>query len=248
MGSRRLPGKTLRSLCGRSVLAHVVARVRSARRLSGVMVATARRTEDDAIVAVCGELAVPVFRGSESDVLSRYLGAARAAGAETVVRVTADCPFFDGELLDMMLAEFHQANRESIQVDYLSNVLRRTHPRGLDAEALTTVALETAGNEASAPHEREHVTPYIYQHPERFRLRSHEATRDLSGLRWTLDVPEDWSFAEAVYRALHRPDRSFTTAQLLELLEQQPELAEINAHVEQSPLPGRGGTHDRGGA
>jgi len=236
MGATRLPGKVLRQLCGRSVLARVIARVRVARLLAGVMVATTESPGDDAVAAECAKLGVPCFRGSEQDVLSRYFGAAQSGGAEAVARVTADCPLFDGALLDRMLTEFEEANRSTVTVDYLSNIVKRTFPRGLDVEVFTFAALERAHVEATQPHEREHVTPYFYQHPELFRLRSFEGDADYSAHRWTLDTPEDWRLIEEIYRALHHEARLFTTEDVLKLLKQQPELTKLNADVEQKRL------------
>lgn len=238
MGSTRLPGKVLRTLCGRTVLAHVMDRARAGSGLDALWVATTDAAADDALVAECGRLGVPCFRGSESDVLARYHGAARAARADAVVRITSDCPLFDGPLLGEMVREFRLANEAAITVDYLSNVQTRRYPRGLDAEIFTFAALDQAFREARQPHEREHVTPYFYQHPERFRLRSLAGPADLSAHRWTLDTPEDWEFVQAVYQALHQPGKLFTTADVLALLAARPELAALNSGVRQKPLEG----------
>ena len=226
MGSTRLPGKVLKPLAGDTVLGHVVRRVREAKRLKGVCIATTESPADDPIVAEAARLGASCWRGSENDVLGRYLGAAQALGASVIVRVTSDCPLFDGALLDKMLAEFSATNG----LDYFSNVQERRFPRGLDAEIFTVAALALAHRKAKQPHEREHVTPYIYQHPEQFRLGSFVGKADLSRHRWTLDTPEDWQFVEAVYSAL---GPRFTTADVLKLLKAKPELAKLNAHVEQ---------------
>lgn len=232
MGSTRLPGKVLRSLAGDSVLAHVISRVRLARRLDAVWVATSDTPSDTPIVEEASRLGVGCFRGSEEDVLSRFAGAAQAAAAEVVVRVTADCPLFDGELLEAMLERFF----DPPPVDYLSNVLERSYPRGLDAEIFTAEALREADRKAYSAHEREHVTPYLYQNAGRFRLRSFRGADDLSQYRWTLDTRDDWAFVEAVYERLHRPGHIFNTAEALKLLKANPELAMLNAHVEQKKL------------
>lgn len=238
IGATRLPGKVLKKLCGRTVLDHVILRVRRARRVDGVIVATTTELRDDPVIAECEHLNVPSFRGSEQDVLGRYFGAAQASGAEAVVRVTADCPLFDGTVLDEMLAVFSGS-----AADYLSNVQRRTFPRGLDAEIFTFAALSRAHQEATHPHEREHVTPYIYQHPERFRLSSFEGPEDLSAHRWTLDTPDDWRFIQSVYGTLCD---NFSTADVLKLLRDQPELARINSHVRQKALSQVGEGSDSG--
>jgi spore coat polysaccharide biosynthesis protein SpsF len=236
MGSSRLPGKVLRKLGDQTVLAHVIDRVRVAKRLDEIWVATTDAPDDIAIVDECVRLGIPTYRGSESDVLDRYFKTAQAAGAEIVVRITSDCPMFDGRLLDDMLAMFTEANQSGPAVDYLSNVLERTYPRGLDAEVFTFECLAAAEREATLLHEREHVTPFIYQHPERFRLRSYAGNVDRSGYRWTLDTPEDWQLVEALYAALWRPDQVFLTEDIVKLLKTRPELNTINAHVEQKKL------------
>ncbi len=229
IGSTRLPGKVLKSLAGDTVLGHVVRRVHEAKRLDGLCIATTDSPADEPIVSESARLGVSCWRGSEQDVLDRYFGAARASGAEVIVRVTSDCPLFDGALLDEMLAAFHATPG----FDYLSNVQARRFPRGLDAEIFTFTALTRAHREATRQHEREHVTPYFYQHPEVFRLYSFVGKEDWSAHRWTLDTPEDWQFVEAVYAAL---GARFTTVDVLNLLKARPELAKLNAHVEQKKL------------
>lgn len=229
MGSTRLPGKVLKHLAGDTVLGHVVRRVRLAKRLDGICIATTESPADEPIVAEAARLGVGCWRGSEQDVLDRYFGAAQASGADVIVRVTSDCPLFDGALLDEMLAAFPAIRG----LDYLSNVQVRCYPRGLDAEIFTFAALTRAHREATRQHEREHVTPYFYQHPELFRVNTFLGTEDLSAHRWTLDTPEDWQFVEAVHAAL---GADFTTADVLKLLKAKPELAKLNAHVEQKKL------------
>jgi spore coat polysaccharide biosynthesis protein SpsF len=176
------------------------------------------------------------FRGSEADVLSRYHGAALACGADAIVRVTSDCPLFDSTVLDAMLVIFRNANCDAVKVDYMSNVERRTFPRGLDAEIFTFAALDRAQKEARLDYEREHVTPYIHLHPEWFRIGSFEGAADLSGHRWTLDTPEDWELIETIFNTLGKDGRIFSTEDVLKLLNERPELAKLNAHVEQKKL------------
>jgi spore coat polysaccharide biosynthesis protein SpsF len=236
MGSTRLPGKVMRTLCGKTILGHVLARVKAAKRLDTIVVATTAAEADQEIVEECRRWNVASFRGSEADVLARYHGAATVIQAETIVRITSDCPLYDPTLLDDMLIAFAAARRQNPPVDYLSNTQRRTYPRGLDTEIFTFAALDRAWHETAQPHEREHVTPYFYQHPERFRLQSYEAAADHSGLRWTLDTPEDWEFVAAIYAALGQTDSLFTTSDILRLLEQQPHLGKINAKIEQKKL------------
>jgi spore coat polysaccharide biosynthesis protein SpsF len=207
--------------------------VRDARRLDDIIVATTQAPGDEIVASECDHLNVACFRGSESDVLSRYFLAAQDCKAEAIVRITSDCPLFDGALLDAMLRMFHHANYPEITVDYLSNVQRRTFPRGLDAEIFTFAALSRAHAEALHPYEREHVTPYIYEHPAEFRLRSYENAADLSAHRWTLDTEDDWRFIEKVYTIL---GAGCSTTDVLKLVESRPDLRRLNAHVEQKTI------------
>jgi spore coat polysaccharide biosynthesis protein SpsF len=236
MGSSRLPGKVMKNLAGKTVLGQLLVRLARARQLDGVVVATTTAPADEIICAESEKYGVGFFRGSEDDVLSRYHGAAVACGAEAIVRVTSDCPLFDPTVLDEMLVIFRSANRDAVKVDYLSNVERRTFPRGLDAEIFTFAALDRARKEARLDYEREHVTPYIHLHPEWFRIRSFAGAADLSHHRWTLDTPEDWELIKAVYDALSPHGELFSTTDVLKLLNERPELAKLNAHVEQKKL------------
>lgn len=224
MGSARLPGKTLADLAGKPLLQRVIERSVSIPRVEQVVVATTKLTEDDPVadcVVACG---ATVYRGSPDDVLDRFVQAARQVDAKVIVRITADNPFVDPAVCDLVLGEFL---RLAPDVDYVTNTLEPTWPDGLDVEVFSRAALERAGREARLPSEREHVTPYIYTHPDRFRIVKVKHASDLSGLRWTVDYPQDLVFARAVYERLD--DGSiFGTSEIISLLEAQPELAEIN--------------------
>ena len=234
MSSTRLPGKVMKKLADRSVLAHVVNRLQTSRTLDAVVVATTDNAVDDAIAVEASRYGAGVYRGSEADVLGRYHDAAREFAADIVVRITSDCPLLDPELVDLMVRKFFSCP----VVDYLSNTLERTYPRGLDVEIFTRKALETAFRQAHEPFEREHVTPYMYQHGDVFSLVSQTQDVDHSACRWTLDTIDDWRFMEAVYHHLHRPGRVFTTDEVLELLRRRPEIGQLNALVRQKELEG----------
>ena len=231
MGSSRLPGKVMKPLLGHTILAHDVARIRQAKRLNGIVIATTTEPADDAIAAEAARLGVQHFRGSETDVLARYYGAAVAASADVVVRITSDCPLYDANLLDEMLQQF-----DAELCDYLSNFTPRVYPRGLDTEIFTVAALERAHAQATQPHEREHVTPYMREHPELFRLRGYAEGADHSQHRWTLDTPEDWALIEAIYTRLYPTNPLFSTADILALLAREPQLVALNAHIEQKKV------------
>jgi spore coat polysaccharide biosynthesis protein SpsF len=243
-GSTRLPGKVLRELCGRTVLAQVIRRVARCPLLDAVVVATTTGRADDAVEREARAQGAQVFRGSEDDVLARYHGAALEAGADNIVRVTADCPLFDPEVLGRMLEAFfaRRAKLGATALLYLSNTLgRRTFPRGLDAEIFTMAALSAAHAAAREPWDREHVTPYFYGHPERFVLESFQQAADCSAHRWTLDTEEDWALIHAIHAALGADGRDFTTREVLAYLAAHPELVALNAHVEQKRPASQGG-------
>jgi len=221
MGSTRLPGKILRKLGGQETLAHVVDRARAA-DVGEVFVLTTMGPEDLPVVAWCASRGVRVSCGSSGDVLDRFWQCARHIEADHVLRVTADCPLLDPEVVRLVV-ERHLGTG----ADYTSNTLVETYPDGLDCEAFTRAALERSWNEGRLPSEREHVTPYLKKHPELFRLESVVHSEDLNHLRWTIDTPADEAFLDGVFRALG--DGVFGMDRVLELLRVRPELAGINA-------------------
>jgi spore coat polysaccharide biosynthesis protein SpsF len=230
MGSTRLPGKVMINLCGRTVLQRVTERLRRATLLDEILVATTTEAADDAIVRECRRLGIASFRGSERDVLDRYYRAALEYEATLIIRVTADCPLIDPALVDRAIQVFHEAN-----ADYLNNTSPRTYPRGLDVEVIKMSALEQAWKDAESPHEREHVSPYLYEHPELFRLSSLAGSTDCSRYRWTLDTPEDLELLRALCSRLgNRND--FAWEELIPIMESEPQLAAMNAQVVQKSL------------
>jgi spore coat polysaccharide biosynthesis protein SpsF len=232
MGSSRLPGKVLLPLCGQTVLAHVIERCRRMRGVDEVMIATTQEARDAAIEAEALLLGVRCWRGSEDDVVSRYYEAARSCQADVVVRVTSDCPLLDPEVSSEVLERFI-ADKEA---RYVSNTLERSYPRGLDTEVFEFSALQEAYEEATENLEREHVTPFLYRNPERFHVRSITHPRDFSTYRWTLDTPEDWELIQAIYAELYHRGKVFSWQEAAALMERRPELATINAHIEQKKL------------
>ena len=237
MGSTRLPGKVMRELCGKTVLGHVIARVKACHLIDEVVVATTVLERDDVVAEESRKHGARIFRGSEDDVLSRYYLAAREAGADIVVRVTSDCPLYDHKVLSRMMEYFLSVYATEERIDYYNNFLVRSFPRGLETEVFTYEALEQAAREASKPYEREHVTPYIYLHPELFKFSGLQNDTDLSFHRWTLDTQDDWELISAIYQQLgSEGDDIFSSDAVLELLKKNPELIQLNAHVKQKKL------------
>lgn len=200
MTSTRLPGKVLMDLAGRPMLARELARVKRCRLVDDVVVATTTNISDDAVVATARAEGVRWFRGSETDVLGRYAGAAREARADVVIRITADCPLIDPEISDRVVDALTLGLEPA---DYASNVLRRTYPAGLDTEALWRDTLDRVARHARSASAREHVTPYIYaERPDLFVLRSVTDEPDASDLRWTVDVAADLEVVRRMYEEL----------------------------------------------
>jgi spore coat polysaccharide biosynthesis protein SpsF len=224
MGSRRLPGKVLKTVCGKTLLEHQMERMFRASLLKVIVVATSVSPADDAIEHLVRSRGWAVYRGPEEDVLTRYTEAAALFEADPVVRMTMDCPLIDPCVIDRVVETYlHGA------YDFVANNLEVTFPHGLDLEVFSRAALEIANREARDPFEREHVSPFIRDQPARFRLGNVRSPHDLHHLRWTVDYPEDFEFVLAVYEMLYRSGEFFKSDDVLALLERQPDLLKINA-------------------
>lgn len=230
MTSSRLPGKVLQDIAGQPMLVWVVDRARQAVRLDEVVVATSVDPTDDPVAALCENAGIPYYRGALDDVLDRLYQAAQAHQAETIVRLTGDCPLIDPGLIDETVEAFYESN-----VDFAANRLpppwTRTYPIGLDTEVCSFAALERAWNEADQPYQREHVLPYLYEEPGRFSIRVIDHDPDYGHYRWTVDTAEDLRLVRVILQHLDDPD-NFSWLDIIELFETHPELSKINAHVE----------------
>lgn len=225
MGSTRFPGKSLASIAGRPMLSRVVERAAAIPGLGGVVVALPADEADDPLAQLAERAGADVFRGDPIDVLDRVYRAARALRADAVLRVTADCPLLDPEVSGRVLGAL------TAGVAYASNVHPPTFPDGLDTEAVSMEALDAAWREATLPSDREHVTPFIWRQPDRFRSANVAYGRDLSAMRWTVDERDDLPFVDAICAALDARGL-FGVGEVLALLEAHPELAALaTAHA-----------------
>lgn len=229
MGSTRLPGKVLKQLFDKTVLGHVIARSKLFLNVHEIVVATTTSNSDNLIVEECKKQGVQIYRGSETDVLSRYYEAASLVKADSIIRVTSDCPLIDPEVSSGVLNEYLKRKA----CDYVSNTLERTYPRGLDTEVFSFTALESAYYEARQSPEREHVTPYLYNNPRRFSCHSVANPNGVIDYRWTLDTPEDWELIERIYKHLYHADSIFTWKEALKVMNENPEWKNINASIKQ---------------
>jgi len=227
MGSSRLPGKVLMTLFDQPVIQWVYERASRIPGVNNVVVATSTAIVDDPLAHWCQRHGVQVFRGSEHDVLDRYLQCASKHGADAVVRITADCPLLDPQVSGRVVAAF----REAQPCDYASNTQPATFPDGLDTEIISRNALETSGREVKEAFEREHVTTFVRRHADRFRLESVVCEPDLSDHRWTLDELSDFAFLSAVAERLGGQNRFGSMRDVLDVLEAEPELRAINSGI-----------------
>jgi len=233
MTSTRLPGKVLKQVLGKSLLEFQLERLKAVPNANGLVVATTTNTTDQPIVDLCQTLQVPVYRGSETDVLTRYYEAASFHQADIVVRVTSDCPLIDPDIVAEVIG-FYQTHRD--QYDYVSNTLDRTYPRGLDVEVFSFNALEQAYREATQADEREHVTPYIYRHPEQFKIYQMKQAEDHANERWTVDTPEDFELIKRILEVLYSTNIHFRQADVLALLDTHPDWRNLNADIPQKAV------------
>lgn len=233
LGSTRLPGKVLKKMCGKTVLEHDINRLKQAKNIDEIVIATTTKKEDDAIVDEAKRLNVKYFRGSEQDVLSRYYYAAKENKADIVIRVTSDCPCLDYKILDNMIKEFLN-NLD--KYDYFSNTILRTFPRGYDIEIFSFVALENAFMNAKLSYEREHVTPYLYNESNNYKIGYYKYKNDYSKYRVTLDTVEDFEVINKIYNKLYNCETPFLLEEVIKFLKDNPDVVEINDSVEQKKL------------
>ena len=235
MGSTRLPGKVVLDIGGKSMLDHVVHRVRRCREVDSIVVATSTLAKDQAIVEECNKLKVSVYRGSEEDVLFRYYQAAEHYEAKIVVRFCSDSPLIDPNVSDGAI-RLLKDNLDTL--DVCTIIAEKTYPLGLHTEALTFETLEKAHLMARKDFERSHVTPYIYENSHLFRIKNIACTPNYSHHRWTVDTQEDIDFARAIYKRMKESGKidDFSWKDVLEIVEKEPQLSEINASIIPKPL------------
>lgn len=227
-GSTRLPGKVLFRAAGAPLLARMVERVCAARTPAQVVVATTPLVADDDIATLARSAGVEVVRGHPTDLLDRHVAAARATGADVVVKIPSDCPLIDPAVIDRVIGGFLALD----DADYVSNLHPVTWPDGFDVEVMTRGALETAWREATRPLEREHTTPFLWDNPDRFvrhNVRCEGGADHSRYCRLTLDYPEDYVVIRGVYDELWSPHRAFALADIIALLEARPALRMANA-------------------
>ncbi len=230
MTSTRLPGKVMKRVLGKPLLAYLIERVSRVKNAAQLVIATTKNKDDDVITGFCKENRVLVYRGKEHDVLSRFYEAAVTYSADVVVRLTADCPLLDPVIIDSVIA--HYLENEG-KFDYVSNTQQRTFPRGMDVEVFSFDALAEAFYYSEIEGEREHVTPYIYNNVDKYTLGGVVCEKNLSQYRLTVDTEEDFQLIDKILTTLYPENTTFTMWDVMRLLGRYPEWNKINEDVKQ---------------
>jgi len=227
--SSRLPNKVLLKLRGKSILEHVIQRVKGSMKIDKVIVATTTKRNDDRIAKICRKLNIACFRGSENDVLNRFYQASKKFNFFDIVRITADCPMIDPEIIDRVI-DLYQKEK----LDYATNVIPPTFPDGLDVEVFSMGALEKAWKEAKLKSAREHVTVYMWKNPRLFKQRHLKNRINLSARRWVVDNPEDYEFMKQVFEKLFPIRPNFRLRDLLNFFAKNPDIEKINKGIKRN--------------
>ena len=230
MSSRRLPGKVMRKVDNENtILDCLINQLQSSKEIKNLVIATTEQKEDDVIVEFAKKRAIKYFRGSKKDVLDRYYQCAKKFNFSEIIRITADNPLIDFEIVDMTVKRFKSNNYDYLTTDLAVPGFHRTYPLGYSVEVFTFSALENAWKNAKLPTEREHVTPYFYKNKEIFRQTSLENSEDLSRFRCTVDTKYDLELIQKIYSIVKK--RPILLSDVIKLLKINPELVKINAHV-----------------
>jgi len=227
-GSQRLPKKVLRKILKKPMIWYVLKRVKKIKHIEQIIIATTLEKKDDVIVQIAKENNISVFRGESSDVLNRFYNCAKQFNADPIIRITSDCPLIDPFLVEKILDFYLNHN-----FDYVSNTLEPTYPDGLDTEIFSFKCLENAVMNAKLKSEREHVVPYIKNHPKKFNLFNYRNEKDLSQYRWTVDEKEDLIFVRKIYNKM-KPKIIFSYQDILEIISEFPDLIEINKNFKRN--------------
>lgn len=232
MKSTRLPGKIMKTVLGKPLLEYQLERLKRVTLADEVVIATTQDRSDDVIVALCERLSIPFFRGDTEDVLDRYYRTVKQRGADVVVRITSDCPLIDPQVIDAAIRLFNIQRG----YDYISNVVQRTYPRGMDCEVFPFSLLEKIHRDATHAADREHVTLFVRLRPHLFHLGHLLYQTDESYYRWTIDAEDDFKLIREFFEHFYPQNPAFSLEDCLELVKRKPALSKLNEHVQQKEI------------
>lgn len=230
-GSTRFPNKVFANLSNKPLIWHVFNRLKSSQLINSLILATTENPNDDSLIEWANENGIFYYRGSENDVLSRYYFAAKKFNIDIIIRITADDPFKDPEIIDMIVESFIKN-----KLNFISNNNPPTYPEGLDVEVFDIESLELAFNNSKDSYEREHVTQYFYRNPEKFKIQNFYNFENTSNLRWTIDTEVDYKMATEVYNNLFNERNCFNYKDIIEFLKKFPKIALINKDETRSAM------------
>jgi spore coat polysaccharide biosynthesis protein SpsF len=230
MTSTRLPGKVMKNVLGKPLLAYLMERVLRVNKADQIVVATTKNKEDDVIAKFCKENSVHIYRGKEDDVLSRFYEVAVTYSADVIVRITGDCPLIDPAVIDIIIGHYLKSEGK---FDFVSNTIHRSFPRGMDVEVFSFDALAEAFHYSKSKSEKEHVTPYIYNNTEKYKLGGVLNEENFSDYRLTVDTKQDFTLIEKILSAIYPKNPTFSMEDILQLLERNPSWSNINKSVKQ---------------
>lgn len=234
MSSTRLPGKILKEICGIPMLQIQIERLKRCMLIDQIVIATTESQKDDVVIDLCNKLSISTFRGSESDVLSRYFKTATYYDSDVIIRFTSDCPLIDPKLVDDII-EFYCNHNE--HYDYVSNGIIQTYPRGMDTEVFNYSVLKSAFESSKEKYEKEHVTPFIYDPKNGFKMYNFSSTINLNHYRLTVDTIEDFILVDKIFNSLYKKrGYGFTLEDIIEFLNSNPELLSINSSIQQKDM------------
>lgn len=228
-GSSRLPHKVFLQILNKPIIEYIIERIKIAKNIRNIIIATTTKNEDNKIVDLAKRLNIKSYRGKEEDVLDRFYQASKIFNLKHIVRITADCPLIDPDIIDTAIMRYFDSG-----ADYCSNTLEISFPDGEDVEVFRFASLRHAWKEADLLSEREHVTPFMTKHPEIFKLESYKSKKDLSDKRWTLDEKKDYEFIKSVIEELYPKKPDFRINDILSLLKKKPYLEEMNKNIERN--------------
>lgn len=225
MGSKRLPGKVLRTIEDKTMIEHIWERLKACKEVDQIVLATSTQPENDVLIDHAQTLGLAYIRGSEEDLIQRHSAVLETYEGNALIRITADCPLVDPLLIDAMVCVYRS---DPSSVDLVTNVFPRTFPKGLDIEILPRHTLKRLNKEVEKSSYRELLTSYIMEYPQEWRIKNFSFKENLSGLRWTVDYQEDLLFVEKIFEALGKKNKIFTMKDILAFLKKNPKIAKIN--------------------
>lgn len=233
LGSTRLPKKILMKVNGRPLLSCMIERVKRAGKVDRIVIAATASHLDSQVETFCKDENVECFRGNEEDVLDRYYNCAQQIGAKVIVRLTSDCPLIDPAVIDEVVNCYLE---NSFKYDFVANTVPPpgTYPDGMDVEVFSFDLMEKAWKNAKKPSEREHVTFYFWKNPDLFKVYRYDLKTDLSKYRLTIDYEEDYLLIKKIIEHFHDDKLLFTMEDIIAFLKSNPDIAEINQHIERN--------------